>query len=600
MPQVTIPISLDASVTSAYPSKPYGGYKDLAIESTTPTRYGYLWGSLPALAGQTVSSATLYVRERYNYGGGSRTLTAELLSEGFQEATVNYNNRPDVVSGGPTGTKTLGDAADAAGRWWAIDVTTLLQAVASGTAWYGIRLSSNNGTKFFVWSSEADAESRPYLVVEYSGPPEKPTDLSPAGGRAISVARPLHRFGFVDPGDSMAGFQIQWSDSTDFTTPDLDTGEVVSTLPQWTPTEDVSASETIYWRVRVKDTQGLWSDWADPVSFTRTAKGAAALTSPVDEGTVSEPTPPIIWTNAATQTAFQVFILDPATGNVLSDSGKRPGTELSYTVPADVLTSEDTAYQVVVRLWDDVARESIPGDPAYVELSATFTLELSASVDPVVGLAASPLDGVGTLLTWTRATTPDGYMLRVDGQFVGDVIDPASTLVTGTSNRLEWFGATPRKNQGVEVVPIVNGEAASTNPIVSVRPEPVGVWLSGTDGENAICLHTDGDLGDWSPNMVSAVHRGVGSDFDVVRTQSLGSSRVRLSGVLLDVHGSDLPDLDEQVRRANALRNPAAQRLRLAMTNTNKVGVVDNMFIWPENEFGLGVRVDFDFYEQAP
>lgn len=586
--------AFDSYTSSAVPSARKGDYKELMVGTGT-TRRSYLYWALPYPVGASIVSAELRLYEKKRATGGTRTVTAELLAAKFVESTINYGNAPAVVSGGPTATLTQGNATTD-GRMWSLDVTSLIQNVAAGTPWFGIRLTANVSTALYFHSSESTKALRPALLITWAGAPQTPVGLSPAGGRAVSVARPLHRFQFVDDlGDSITAFQLQWSGSSDFTAPTLDTGTVVSTLPQWTPTTDTAAGSGRWWRVRTRDTAGLWSPWSVPTNWVRTAKGAVTITNPATSpnNVVAEPTPPIAWTVTGAQTAWQVFILDDATDAILHDSRKQSGTETAYTPPAGVLTDTTTVYRALVRSWDDVARESIPGDSAYSEASRSFTMSLTGTV-AVTDLVAVVEPGSPAVdLAWTRSTAPDFWALRVDGQFVGDLIDGPDLLVSGTSYAFQWWGATPYTDLDVEMVPIANGAATDGNNVVTVRTEPEGIWLSGTDGEDAICISTDGELGSWSDTSITAVHQAVGTPYPVLRRQTLGSRMCSQEGVLAE------PGMAEAKARANRLR-ASGTLLRLVLSDTNVIGRVDKMPpVDPAAEFGMGARVSFDFYEQA-
>jgi len=67
---------------------------------------------------------------------------------------------------------------------------------------------------------------------------------------------------------SQESYQVQIDDNSDFGSPEIDTGEVVSTDVSYTvSTSELSFNTTYYWRVAVKDDYDSWTDWADS-SFT--------------------------------------------------------------------------------------------------------------------------------------------------------------------------------------------------------------------------------------------------------------------------------------------------------------------------------------------
>lgn len=609
MPTSTQVIAFDAgcSAASGKTTKNYSSIKTMPL-SSAPEQDASLYAPLPFALGSTIISSRLEVYQDKAATGGSRTLAAQALAApGFTESKIHYSNRPGVT--GPIATLSQGDGG-AAGRVWSLDTTAIAQAASSGTPWFGFRITSNIAAIMSIFSSE-NSKFRPVWVNVWSVAPTIPTMLSPAGGRAVSLARPTHRFDFVDTvDDALSGFRIQYSasDAVDpvtgaFVTPTYDTGTVIATQPSWVPGTDIAIGATTFWQVKTRDQANLWSPWSVPVSFVRTAKNPVTITNPAASPNdfVTEATPPITASFPGTVKAYQIFIVDPANSTtILHDSKKITGSTIAYTLPAGVLTKTGIDYKVIVRVWDDVVREATAGDTPYVDASRVFKFELSATVAPVTSLAIGP-PGVthGAPITFESATAPDAFLLRAGGVVTGDEIAPSEIFVSGTSYSLGWYGGQPHKEHDVEVLRVVNGITSAANLTVPFTADPEGIWLSGERGENPICILTSGDVPAWGSTEISATHQAVGTPFAVVRTQTLGSAKSSVQGFL--VGGQDELEaysIDDWEANAEALQAPAGQKLRLALTNKNIPVTIYNMVISPANEDG-DIAIAFDFTERA-
>ena len=90
-----------------------------------------------------------------------------------------------------------------------------------------------------------------------------PTPSLPADGAWITASGLSLRWSSTDPeGDAVAGFQVEVSDGTSFTTVAVDSGPVLAAWTTWlTPP---MADGDWYWRVRLMDTYGAWGSYSAP------------------------------------------------------------------------------------------------------------------------------------------------------------------------------------------------------------------------------------------------------------------------------------------------------------------------------------------------
>lgn len=258
--------------------------------------YGWLFFTLPFPRGSKIVSAKLRMVNA-EAQSGSHTLTVRRPDAKWSVNTIKYGTQPGVT--GATGS--LAKTGAAANTTWEVDIAALMQEVSSGAPWYGLRITTGASAVEKWYSSESSIpEYRPVLIVEWSEDPDEPDDLSPGDGLAVSVQFPTLTYDYSDPtgeGDQVAQ-QIQFA-ATEAAlladTPAWDSGEVATTEPLYVSNSGswpgVSIAQTVWWRVRAKDSQGTWSVWSDPTSFIRTAKGVLALV-PTDNyawaGTVND------------------------------------------------------------------------------------------------------------------------------------------------------------------------------------------------------------------------------------------------------------------------------------------------------------------------
>jgi hypothetical protein len=611
----TIEASAGSYAVSTTPtSRPYG-YSAVILKSTTPSILAYFDFGQPVQPGWTVISAYLRLYQQGAATGGSRTLTARLIAAPWKESTLDWNTKPAVVSevSGGYSSAAQGDGG-ANGRLWQIDVTAAMQAVAAGQPFYGFRIQSNNTTKFYLFSDEASAY-RPELVITVAPEPSAPTVLNPSGGRAVSIAKPTVTFDFTDPdGDSMLSYQVQANDTTnDFTSPDLDTGTVAATVPAYTWTTDITAGVLTWWRARVQDSAGLWSDWSEPESFIRTAKPTVAWVDPA-AAVFTDPNLPtdVSLSGGPTQTARQVFVLDSAGVSVLFDSGKVATTTTAYGVSGEFLPTPGETYTLLRRTWDNVDRATTSGataDPPYVDISKQVTFDTSGT-SPVSALAAGAEAGglPGITLTWTDATaTADEYLITRDGVAYA-LVDFADTFVSGTSH--EWTDKTPNGRNGhdYQLFAVTAGVTSDGSAVVNGINVPEGVWVRTASGLALQLTGLPGAPAELSvePNELSAVYSPVGAANQVVLRQARYRRKGRLeNGAFGDGLTTDLDDLAALEVTWEAIRTYAdTHPVTLVTVNKSFQALIFNTWTGFADEAivnnpGSWVPVGFEYVEQV-
>jgi hypothetical protein len=570
--------------------------------ATNQNKYSFVYFARPFPLGAVVVSATLKLYADTpggtNWPALSRTVTLKRVLGSWKVGRITYNNAPGVTTSGQVAvTKT---AAISDGTEWAFDVTSHMQLVSDGAAWYGWRLEINESTERKFYSANA-GRLKPVLEVVWSDQPEAPSTLSPSGGRAVSSNKPVLRFDFTDTvgNTSLQAVQVQVNGSNVWTAPSFDSGTVLTSEPQLdlaaTAYAGLADGGTAWWRVRVQDAAGVWSDWSDGVSFTRATKGTLAINNPAasPNNFVQEATPPITWTlTGRTQTAFQVVIKDSA-GEWLHSSGRQTSAVTSYTLPAKII-HDGLTYTVAVRVWDTFSRESVPNDPPYTETSRSFTYNLSAGVSPVTGFSSTDLaPEPGVQLDWTSSTAPDSFTVVRDGRVIAAAVAPGDVFVSGTQYRVIDRSADPRRSHTWQVRRVVNGVTSTSNPTSTRTLTPIGIWL--LDEESNLRQQIMGDdPGDWAMGEQADNHEVRGSSFVVRITQSLRGFEGTISGTIAASTGQTI---DQAEANMWEFKRKPGRVYRLVLSNMAIPVVIGNVVVAPSPEQEIIKRVSFDFWQ---
>ena len=591
---------IDTFAASDHPSVNNGTAKALTVKAGAPLANAYVWFASPVPRGATVLSATLRLYGKGAWGAGTVTVSVQRLAAAWKSATLTYANRP--VGTGPVVTQVQANPLD--GTEWDINVATLLQAVASGAANYGwlVTISSTTARAFYSLESTV---FQPSLDVSWSDAPDAPHTLSPSGGNAVSLAKPTLRCDYVDVSGSvtMAAIQVQIDPAANWVAPSFDSGTVLTAQPQLdltlTAYAGLALGATTQWRVRVQDAAGLWSAWSDAATFTRVAQGTLVLNNPAvaPNNFVSEWTPPITWTlTGAAQVAYRVTVALAATsGTLLTDTGRRSGADVAYTLPAGVLTAQGASYVLTLDTWDGVTREATPGDPTSVRVARVFTFAESAATAPVTGLSAtSGAPGIpGVALHWSRATAPDSFTVLRDGVVVLSGVAPSDVFVSGTS--YQWYDAFASGNIAHQwtVQAVVNGTTSANNPLVVLAVNVPAVWLLDPATGMSVAI-VDTVTGTFTMPDVGAVYEPLGSTKVVRVIQTQRGLEGSLSGRLCDYAGSTARAWEVSLL---VFKSRPANELRLLIGNQALRVIIGNVAVAPIAGASTTDRlVSFDFW----
>lgn len=494
MTSSTVRAGVDTWVWADKPKKNFQAGPKLRVASGTRETLIRLKSPVPR--GATVLSAKLVVQQ-VDTVTGTHQISVQRIAEKWNVNTVTWDRKPPATGPAATVSKT----GPGLFTLWEFDVTSILQGVADGNPFFGFRLQSNNASELQFYSMNS-ARNRPYLSVSWTTRPDAPTLLQPAYG-AVTAAKPVLSCDYTDHSGStdLSAIQVQIDAADNFVSGvDWDSGTVPVDVPSLdlstTSYPGLASGATTYWRVRVQDGDGLWSEWSDSAPITRIAKGTLAITSPAaaPSNYVTEFTPPILWTFSGTQTHSQVRVaLESNPKKLLHDSGKIQTSDNSYTLPKRILR-DDQQYRVTVRVWDNVEREATAGDPVYVEAERTFTVAFDATVDAPTALVVAPVPGTPWVdITVARPTTPDTWTIRRDGVALetdleaGD-LTPAGTI--GADPAWTWrdYTARPEVEHEYLVRAEVNGKLSAGGPSGTITVTSSGIWLADPDTGSEVVL----------------------------------------------------------------------------------------------------------------
>lgn len=498
----------DAFVNEAAPSANNSDDPYLRVRNGTGvSRRAFLHFALPAsnLAGATILEAKLRVKLRAAWSG-TQTLRASRVTERWNETSITWANQPTVTSNFQADATV---ANGAAGDTVEIDVTNMIQRIAEGGSWYGVRLNipATNDMREMHSSNANLQQSRPQLYVRWSIPPGQPHTLIPSE-QAISLANPA----FDWDGDTPSQTRVQIYQNEDLSGTLWDSGWISNT-ETWYETStngtppNLADNITRWWRVRIQDDSGALSPWSVITKFFRRSKDTLTITTPSSDGTtLSTTTPRIVYTysgNSRVQSARRYRVLKD--GQEIYDSGWSAvaSSNLAFNIPEGVINSPTPTYSVELRVRDNTSDWSRAGlgqtDPAYVEATRTFKFGVSGGVAAVTSLTSTVVNG-HVRFNWTRTGTVEFFaVLRKNDagvfEVVRDMIPASNLLVSGSNYKLEYYGARPGRTDdyqiaAVQVVSDVPTYSAS-NPTTVVVFKPRGVWLVDATDDSEMFIAED-------------------------------------------------------------------------------------------------------------
>ena len=219
------------------------------------------------------------------------------------------------------------------------------------------------------------------------------TGISPSGGYVSGSDTATFRWNYdISTGTQQSAWELQvkaaaadnWTDYASGSTSDTEVTVSGSGLP----------SGNAMWRVRGANSDSVWSDWSDPLTYVTVAPPRPPVVS-ITERTAR---PTVTWTSSDQQ-AFRVNIGD-------YDSGIVFGTDKTFKCPVYLKNGEITIRVKVVNdlnLWSDWGE-------------TVFQLSAAQGTAPTLYVTG----GVSAGLSWTTSDSPDGFLVYRDGVLIGE------------------------------------------------------------------------------------------------------------------------------------------------------------------------------------
>jgi Zn-dependent metalloprotease len=207
------------------------------------------------------------------------------------------------------------------------------------------------------------------------------------------------------------GYTIQASKNSDFSAPSVNATVSGGSTVSYTPTTDLPADQTIYWRVKANATNGP-SDWTNGNSFASpNPPSVPALVSPANNALTGDYTPTLDW-NASTVPTGETFGYYHL--QVAEDSG------------FSSLVMNDTGVTDVNTTQLDVSPALAPNDTYYWRLRAfngageysAWTASRVLKTSPLVPTLLTPADGatpsdLRPTFDWSDVAAANNYTIQI-------------------------------------------------------------------------------------------------------------------------------------------------------------------------------------------
>ena len=599
-------VSADTYVRKARPSTNYIRSRRLEVNGLDAVTYVYF--SRPFPLGATIISAKLIVTSWAFNEPVDHTLTVRLIDEGppgerLRLSRTTWNNRPDsLLSGEASVTKTGPLPTETE---WEFDVSQLMQSVADGTPWWGFRIISPDNMQHFLVSGNV-YQTGPVLEVEWSDAPDIPENLVPADNQIVSTSKPTLRFDYVDvSGDQqLESVQVQINDTDEWTTPAFDSGIVDTGVPELDLEKTLYAGllnsgPSAWWRVRVKDGAGLWSEWSDAAQMRYVERSGLTVVSPV-AGDFFDPTQTVSWVFDGTQERYRVEVYHASnTKTPIWTTGITTGTDTSVTVPAGVIRKVTRNYLFKIHVWDDLDRVSTPGAVTFAARRIETTYRVDENQPGVMTTTAETMEPTPKVtVRWTYdQSLPDAWLVFRNGEIVKTIesneLFPVNGVYTYEDNT-----AQPYQSNGYIVRPLVNGRTHWGNNIVYVTPKPFGIWLM-NDEEEVVLMGQES--GDFEMGENSTVHEVLGSSKVTLVTQGLRGYESSIDGQFV----SGVPGVSKSAQQMRdqmwQFKEQAAkgESFRLAVSDMNIPVTIANISVSPRPDSEIMFDVSFDFWQNG-
>ena len=367
---------------------------------------------------------------------------------------------------------------------------------------------------------------------------------------------------------------------------------------------DVQAGRSTQWRVQTRNEAGEWSVWSDWASWTYMPKPSLTMDSPLAD-VITDNTPTVIAHLNTILSAWRVLVAAADDrSDILYDSGKRPADDpriIAHTIPerneaGRRVFVDDTDYQICVRAWDAMDRESTPGDPPYTQQWVTVHFDDDATLNAPFGLTVAQAPGLSprTKLTWDSLVAPDEWVIYRNAK-IATKVDPADVAtVGGFYTWTDGAFAEPFRPSAWKVKALFGGRMSNPSNIVTFTSKPEGVWLLAPTGD----VRLDGvAVGGFRTRDRRATYKPINKPYDVdIITGMEGLSGTFTGSIEYD---PDL-DLDTQLARLATIKKNATREVRMVYGEKTAPVRLRNLSVVPDDDYDPERRnhlVEFEFWQ---
>lgn len=254
---VTFTTIKDTYIYSYSPNGNFGISSNFFIgesESDPEGYYRFLVGfNLSSIHGAAIINATLklYVVCAIS---SSYDIEVDRVTGEWEETTVTWNNQPSAT----TVNNTIVAPPTTTYEYWNINVTQLVidDFKTSDIVDFKLKLKTETEINDRIWGTtkEHTSNPKPKLVVYYYPAPNPPTLNTPTNNTRVNPSTQVTFTWSYNQGDagSYYAYQFQLDNNSDFSSPEIDTGKIVSTATSYKTTVPATA-DVYYWRVKTWD-----------------------------------------------------------------------------------------------------------------------------------------------------------------------------------------------------------------------------------------------------------------------------------------------------------------------------------------------------------
>lgn len=540
----------------------YGGVKVVRVQQGE--RRGALLSELPNIAGRTVLDAFLVGHAAEALA--AQDLTVAPFTSRWQPGRITWNNQPGVLSASAV-TASIG-ATPAGGEVVIPGLDLILQAVADGADWYGLRLSTNSSTSQTFRSMES-GEPAWELHIVLSDVPDTPTNLRPDGGGDVDADWDVVLA--WDPIDDQAKSWVQVDTPTGGADPDDESPDYDSELqdnvdPQWALAGEhtLSGAGPHYWRVGGEDADGNeipFSDWAEFGVGNMPELVVDSPTGPFGDSSFTA----AAHLSSGEPKAWQAMVTRESKADVRAETTLQNSSTIEWQVPARIEAGGPVLHRaeggwLQFKVWPEgdwaVAVGHTPYRMTWVELVFTG----SESVDPPTDLTVDQYARGDSRLVWTwqRTEAATAWFLLVDGEEVARLEPEDVEADAGTYTYVDDGLVSPLQPHTLAVLAVEDGEVSTPAEQTDHVHEVEGVWLLPFDGDPIRLSGTA--VGDFvNIDRRARYETLVGPPVDIIYDPNPGRTGV-FSG---NVHSAQPENVWTTLRRIEALKLSRRRRARL-------------------------------------